>query len=94
MVYVVERYLPGVRRGELEHELERLEKTTRELREEGTPVHYLGSTLILEDEACFCQFEGPSEKAVAEANRRAGVPFDRIVTAVAFSAVQTRGGER
>jgi hypothetical protein len=93
VVYVVERYLPGVRRGELERELERLEKTTHELREEGTPVHYLGSTLILEDEACFCQFEGPSEEAVAEANRRAGVPFDRIVTAVAFSAAQTREGE-
>lgn len=85
MVYVVERYLPGVRRGELERELERLEKTTRELREEGTPVHYLGSTIILEDEACFCQFEGPSEEAVAEANRRAGVPFDRIVAAVAVA---------
>jgi hypothetical protein len=45
-------------------------------------VRYLGSTVVLEDEACFCQFEGPTEAAVAEANRRAGLPFDRIVSAV------------
>ena len=82
MVYVVERYLPGVSRDELERKLERLKLATRELRDEGTLVHYLGSTIVLEDEACFCQFEGPSEEAVVEANRRAGVPFDRIVTAV------------
>jgi hypothetical protein len=36
----------------------------------------------LEDEACFCQFEAASEAAVAEANRRAGLSFDRIVPAV------------
>lgn len=82
MVYVVERYLPGVSHSELERKLERLERATRELRDEGTPVHYLGSTIVLEDEACFCQFEGSSKEAVVEANRRAGVPFDRIVTAV------------
>jgi hypothetical protein len=81
MVYVVERYLPGVSRSVLERELERLEQVTR-----GTPVQYLGSTIVPDDEACFCQFEGPSEEAVAEANRRAGLPFDRIVTAVAVSA--------
>lgn len=42
----------------------------------------LGSTIVLGDEACFCQFEGPSEEAVAEANRTAGLSFDRIVPAV------------
>jgi hypothetical protein len=92
MVYVVERYLPGVSRDELERELERLTRATQELRGAGTPVHYLGSTFVLEDEACFCQFDGPSEEAVAEANRRAGVAFDRIVAAVAVapSAVKER----
>ena len=42
-------------------------------------MRYLGSTIVLGDEACFCQFEGPSEAAVAEANRMAGLSFDRIV---------------
>ena len=44
-------------------------------------MRYLGSAIVLEDEACFCQFEG-LETAVAEANRRAHLRFDRIVPAV------------
>ena len=59
------------------------ETLTQELRAEGTAVRYLGSTIVPGDEACFCQFEGASEEAVAEANVRAGVPFARIVAAVA-----------
>jgi hypothetical protein len=74
---VVERYLPGVSRGELERQLERLDQVTR-----GTQVQYLGSTIMPDDEACFCHFEGPSEEAVTEAIRRAGLSFDRIVAAV------------
>jgi uncharacterized protein DUF4242 len=82
VVYVVERYLPGVSRAELERQLERLEQLTR-----GTQVEYLGSTIVPDDEACFCQFNGPSEEAVADANRRAGLQFDRIVAGVTLSPV-------
>ena len=82
MVFVVERYLPGTSQDELRRSLERLHEATEELRSEGIPVWYLGSTLVPEDEACFCQFEGPSQEAIAEANRRAGTRFDRIVSAV------------
>jgi hypothetical protein len=89
VVYVVERYLPGVSRAELERQLERLERLTR-----GTAVQYLSSTIVPDDEACFCQFEAPSEEAVAEANRRAGVPFDRIVAAVAFSGASQPEGRQ
>ena len=80
MVFVVERYLPGLLRSDLLHGLSRLERVSPE--NEGQAVRYLGSTIVLGDEACFCQFEGPSEAAVAEANRRAGLSFDRIVPAV------------
>jgi hypothetical protein len=76
MVYVVERYLPGLSRSDLLRGLTRLEHSAE------TEVRYLGSTIVLADEACFCEFEGPSEAAVAEANRRAGLSFDRIVLAV------------
>ena len=76
MVYVVERYLPGLSRSDLLHELARLERT-QELPYEAGEVRYLGSTIVLGDEACYCRFEGPTEAAVAEANRRAGLSFDR-----------------
>jgi hypothetical protein len=85
MVYVVERYLPGLVRSDLLRGLSRLERV-EEQADEGPAVRYLGSTIVLNDEACFCQFEGPSAAAVAEANRRAGVPFDRIVPTVTVKA--------
>jgi Protein of unknown function (DUF4242) len=84
MVYVVERYLPGLDQGELRRSLGRLGPATEELRQEGVRVRYLGSTIVTE--ACFCQFEGPSEDAIAEANRRADLPFSRVVEAVAVTA--------
>ena len=74
MVYVVERYLPGLSRSDLLQGLSRLERDLE--------VRYLGTTIVLRDEACFCQFEAPSEAAVAEVNRKAGLTFDRIVPAV------------
>jgi Nickel responsive protein SCO4226-like len=81
MVYVVERYLPGLSRSDLLHELASLERT-QELSYAAEGVRYLGSTIVLEDEACYCRFEGPTAAAVVEANRRAGLSFDRIVHAV------------
>jgi hypothetical protein len=91
MVYVVERYLPGLTRANLLPGLAKLEPATEAMRGEGSVVRYLGSTIVLGDEACFCQFEGASEAAVAEANRRAGLPFDRIVPALLVDCNQRRG---
>ena len=94
MVYIVERYLPGVSRPELEEALRGLDRVTRELRSEGTEVRYLGSTIFPGDEACLCQFEGPSEAAVAEVNNRAGLTFDRIVFAVFVKPARARGAQK
>jgi hypothetical protein len=82
MVFVVERYLPGLPHAELLAALTRLRNGIDELTGEAAGVRYLDSTIVPGDEACYCRFEGPTEAAVAEANRRAGLPFDRIVPAV------------
>jgi Protein of unknown function (DUF4242) len=82
MVYVVERYLPGLFRSELLLGLSRLERELDTQRGDAPAVRYLGSTIVIRDEACFCRFEGPSAAAVAEANRNAGLSYDRIVPAV------------
>jgi hypothetical protein len=89
MVYVVERYLPGLTRSNLLGTLADLERATADL-SEGPAVRYLGSTIVIGDEACFCQFEATSEGDVAEANRRAGLSFDRIVPAVTVRPTQRR----
>ena len=89
MVYVVERYLPGLSRSDLLRGLLRLEQAG-EKAERDAEVRYLDSTIVLRDEACFCRFEAPSSDAVAEVNRQAGLPFDRIVPAV---TVHPKGAE-
>jgi hypothetical protein len=91
MVYVVERYLPGLSRADLLPRLSRLEPVIEELRREGSGARHLGSTIVLEDEACFCQFEGCSVAVVAEANRRADLSFDRIVPAVLIQPTHRSG---
>jgi hypothetical protein len=91
MVYVVERYLPGLSRVDLLPRLSRLEPVIEELRGEGSAVRYLGSTIVLDDEACFCQFDASSETVVAEANRRAALAFDRIVPAVLVQPTHRSG---
>jgi hypothetical protein len=83
MVFVVERYLPDLDRNALRLALGRLEPIVAQMRSEGTPVRYLGSTIVLDDEACFCHFEADSAATVTEANRRAGIAYHRIVAAVA-----------
>jgi hypothetical protein len=82
MVYVVERYLPGLSGSDLLRRLSELEEATERLWTESAEVRYLGSTIVLKDEACYCRFEAPGQAAVAEANRRAGLSFDRIVPAL------------
>jgi uncharacterized protein DUF4242 len=94
VVFVVERYLPGLFRADLPHALDRINRVVCEMRTEGTQVAYLGSTIVPDDESCFCQFEAASEAAVAEANLRADVPFDRIVRAVALPAAARQEGKR
>jgi hypothetical protein len=93
VVYVVERYMPGISGPELERALVPLGAVTEQMRSEGTPVRWLGSTIVPQDEACFCHFDGPSEAAVAEANRRARVAFDRIVRAVFVTPLPQPDGQ-
>jgi hypothetical protein len=79
--YLVERYLPDDSTDEIREALVRLSTAAERMTAEGTPVRYLGSTLMRDDEACFCEFEAASVEVVAEANQRAGFAFARIVTA-------------
>jgi hypothetical protein len=94
MDFVVERYLPGLDRVALERGFDRLRQATEDMRAEGTNVRYLGSTVIPQDEACFCHFEADSEGAVIEANTRAGVPCHRVVAAVAVRSSRRKGNRQ
>ncbi len=53
------------------------------LMNEGTPIHFLRSIFVPEDETCFYLYEAETVEAVREAARRAGLTFDRVTEAVA-----------
>ncbi len=81
-MYLVERYLPGEPSAELARVARRAESSTAQLRAQGAPIRYLGSTLVSEEQTCFCLFEAPDSDAVRAANDRAGLSFERIVSAL------------
>jgi hypothetical protein len=78
--YVVECFWPGVNAAALRSLDARAAVSASELTRGGTPVSYLGSILMRDDEVVLCLFEGP-EPAVREAAERAEVPFERILEA-------------
>lgn len=80
--YAAERYLPGVTPDQLLDAARRAKRAAAEMTAAGTPVTYLRSTFLTADQTCYCLFEGPSEQAVAQANHKAGIPYERIVAAV------------
>ena len=92
MIYVVERYLPGLDRSGLLNGLRRMQQSAQQPTEQTTAVRYPGTTIVLDDDARYCQFEAPSPAAVIEANRRVGLPVHRIVAAV--TVTPTKGAPR
>jgi hypothetical protein len=86
--YLVERYLPGLTAADVHDAVRRMTTVTEEMAAEGTPIRYLTSAFIAEEEACFCQFEALSREVVAAANERAAFPYARILAVDLASAGQ------
>jgi hypothetical protein len=84
-IYLVERYLPDAGTAELRSLADRLEHASASLCREGTPVRYIDSTFMPEEESCFCRFEAPSLHATALVNRLARAPYARICAALIFA---------
>jgi len=60
----------------------RARRAAAETSAEGTPVSYVRSIFVPDDETCFHLFEADSPEAVEEAARRAGFVGARITRAV------------
>jgi hypothetical protein len=76
--FLVEQYWPGVTAEAFELAAHRVRASADEL----GGIRFLHSTLVPEDEAAFCLFDAASAGLVAEAYRRAGVPYQRILDAL------------
>jgi hypothetical protein len=73
--FLVEHYLPGRRRAELETFARKIQAAES--------VRVLQTTVVPEDESVLCVIAAASEHAVRDAYARAGIHFDRISTAIA-----------
>jgi len=80
--FLVEHYRPGLDVEELRCWSERVRETVAELEREGKPIRFLRSTIVPRDESFLCVLEAVSEELIREAYARAGIPFERISTAL------------
>ena len=86
--FLIEAYVPGgdvdaARRGGVA-----ASQAAEELSSEGTPIRYLHSLFVPEDETCFYLYEASELAAVDTAARRAGLTFERVAAAVSERAEQ------
>jgi uncharacterized protein DUF4242 len=80
--FLVEHYRPGLHVDELRRSAARIRDTALELQREGKPVRHVRTTIVPSDESFLCVFEAASEELVRETYARAGIPFERISTAL------------
>jgi hypothetical protein len=66
----------------VDDDAERLCASVAGMRSEGRGLEYLESILLPEDEVVFHLLNADGPATVAEAGRRAGVAFDRVLRAV------------
>jgi len=77
--YLLELY--AARADAVDQDTARVRLAAEEHTRAGTPVRYLRSIFVPDDETCFHVIEAPSAEAVAEIARRAGLPVERVVEA-------------
>jgi hypothetical protein len=80
--FLVEVYVSRADPAAVERGAERARLAAEELTREGTPVRYLRSIFVPEDETCFFLYEAASVEDVEEAARRASLRFERGAVAV------------
>jgi hypothetical protein len=80
--YMVEAYMPRSHAQEAGAAGRRARAAAEKLSREGTPVRYVRTTFLPDDETCFHLFEAVSADAVEELTRRADLGRARVVPAV------------
>ena len=80
--FLVELYVSRSGGAAVERGAGRARLAAEELTREGTPVRYLRSIFIPEDETCFYLYEARNAYDVAEAARKAGLSVDHVTEAI------------
>lgn len=80
--FLVELYVSREDAAAVEHRAERARVAAEELTRAGTPVRYVRSIFVPDDETCFFLYEAARAEDVEEAARRASLRFERAAAAV------------
>ena len=81
--FLIELYVSRTDAVLVERDAERARLAAEALTREGTPVRYLRSIFVPEDETCFLLIEAASAESVREALGRAQLPFERLTESLA-----------
>jgi hypothetical protein len=76
--FLVESYVARTDSAAVELAAERGRIAAEELTREGTPVRFLRSLFVPEDETCFFLYEADSPEVVRAAVSRAALSFERV----------------
>ena len=80
--YLAELYVPRSDAAGAELSTSRVRIAAAELTREGTPVRWVRSIFVPEDETCFVLCEAASLDAVRQTADRAALTFERIAEAI------------
>ena len=80
--FLAELYLPATSPGGTAEAVARARAAAEEVARDGDVLSLLRIIFVPGDETCFVAYEAATSEAVAEAGRRAGLDFERIVAAV------------
>jgi hypothetical protein len=84
--YLVETYMPRSHAQGARAAGRRAEAAAEELSREGTPVRYVRTTFLPDDETCFHVFVAESTDSIEAFSRRAALGDVRVVRAVETEA--------
>jgi hypothetical protein len=83
--FLLEQYVSRTDSAAVERGEERARVAAEQLTREGTPVRFLRSIFVPEDETGFYLCEAASVEAVRELAKRAALPYQRLVEAATRS---------
>jgi hypothetical protein len=86
--YLVELYIPRTEILAAGRSAARTRLAAEQMTREGTPVRYLRSIFVPDDETCFFLCEAASVEAVRETARRAALSFERIAETATSTSVE------
>lgn len=80
--FLLELYVSRADGAAVEAGAERARRAAVQLTEEGTPVRYLRSLFVPDEETCFFLYEAACAEDVCTAARRAHIQFESVVEAI------------